>query len=113
MIPLSPVQNSSLALKAVQVATSRLETALVKATSFVDKDKARMNLRSALELALGYMEGLSELLELHLISALPLAEIDVLLSRAKESVTSEAGLKTVNILSPLSEPPLNNKGRPC
>ena len=62
MIPLSPVQNSSLALKAVQVATSRLETALVKATSFVDKDKARMNLRSAL--ALGYMEGLSELLEI-------------------------------------------------
>lgn len=102
-MPLGPVQSSS--VKVVQIAINRLEAAFTKATPFVDKDRGRQNVKSALQLALGHLKGLHEKLEIHLITALSLAEIDVLLSRAKTNVVNVAGLKSVNIISPLTERP--------
>ena len=103
LMPLGPVQSSS--VKVVQVAINRLEAAFTKATPFVDKDRGRQNVKSALQVALGYLKGLHEKLEIHLITALSLTEIDVLLSRAKTNVVNLAGLKSVNIISPLTERP--------
>ena len=108
LIPLGPVQSSS--VKAVPVAINRLEAALIKATPFVDRDQGRQNVKSALQLALGYLKGLTEQLEIHLITALSVAEVDVLLHRAKANVVNAAGLKSVNIISPLAERPSEGLG---
>ena len=49
------------------------------------------------------MDGLDGLLELHIITALTLTELDALLNGAKTSVKNVAALKCVNIISPLTE----------
>ena len=67
-------------------------------TAALSKDKAlthkgRENFKSALELALESLDGLQGCLELHIITALKLKEIEVLLSGAKAGVKNAAALK--------------------
>ena len=101
MLPLNPVGNSI--TKAVQMAASKIETGLVKATAFGDKEKGRENLKSGLVQALANIEGLGHPLELHLVTTLSISEIDILLTRAKARVGRVTSLKPVNIISPLPE----------
>ena len=54
-------------------------------------------------MALESLDGLDGLLELHIITALNLTELDVLLNEAKTSVKNVSALKCVNIISPLTE----------
>ena len=101
MLPLNPVGNSI--AKAVQMAVSKIETGLLKATAFGDKEKGRENLKSGLVQALANMEGLGHPLELHLVTSLAISQIDVLLTRAKARLGRLASLKAVNVISPLPE----------
>ena len=101
MLPLNPVGNSM--TKAVQIATSKIEAGLVKATAFGDKEKGRENLKSALVLALANLEGLDHPLELHLVTSLSISEVDILLTRAKARVGRATSLRPVNIISPLPQ----------
>ena len=66
-------------------------------------DKVPENFKSALELALESLDGLQGCLELHIITALKLKEIEVLLSGAKAGVKNAAALKCANIISPLTD----------
>ena len=100
LVPVSPV-SSSLA-RNVATASKKIETFLDKANNFGDKETARKGLRSALVLILGYVEGLDDPLEIHLISSLSVTEVDVLLSAAKASFKNNVPLKCVNLISPES-----------
>ena len=100
LVPVSPV-SSSLA-RNVATASKKIETFLDKANNFGDKETARKGLRSALVLILGYVEGLDDPLEIHLISSLSVTEVDVLLSAAKASFKNNVPLKSVNLISPES-----------
>ena len=92
---------SSNVLKAATSASKKVETALNKAKTFTEK--GRENLKSALEVALGSLEGLEGRLELHIVTALSLTEMEGLLSGAKAAVKNVVALKCVNIISPRTD----------
>ena len=92
---------SGTVLKAVNSGLKKVETALGKAKALTEKE--RENFKSALEMALESLDGVEGCLELHIITALKLKEIEVLLSGAKAGVKNAAALKCVNIISPLTD----------
>ena len=73
-------------------------------------EKGRENLKSALKMALESMDGLEGSLELHIVTALTQNELDVLLSGAKASMKNVVGLKSVNIISPLTDQAEEERG---
>ena len=89
---------SSNVLKAATSASKKVETALNKAKPFTEK--CRTNLKAALEVALGSLDGLEGRLELHIITTLSLKEMEGLLSGAKSDVKNVGALHCVNIISP-------------
>ena len=80
-----------------------MEVDLENTNAFGDKDKARRDLKSALVLALGYVEGLDDRLEIHLLSALSVTEVDILLVGAKAAFKNDVPLKAVNLISPRTD----------
>ena len=89
-------------LKAANSAIKKMTTAALSQAK-TSTDKIPENFKSALELALESLDGLQGCLELHIITALKLKEIEVLLSGAKAGVKNAAALKCVNIISPLTD----------
>ena len=93
---------SGTVLKAANSAIKKMTTAALSQAK-TSTDKIPENFKSALELALESLDGLQGCLELHIITALKLKEIEVLLSGAKAGVKNAAALKCANIISPLTD----------
>lgn len=88
-------------LKAANAGPKKVDIALGKAKGF--RGNGQENFKSALEMALESLDGLEGCLELHIITALALKELEVLLSGAKVGLKNAAALKRVNILTPLTD----------